>query len=103
MRGEFVSVFAVTVLILLGLAAVGFLIFLARHGKLGRSKPRIRILPKEKIMIYATGVRACPACGVNFREADAVAKCEKNEAHVVHKECKAMMKGECPTCGGRLD
>ncbi len=95
------SVFTVTVLILLGLVTV--LIFLAKTGRLQGHRKRIRILPKETVIILSRGDHPCPACGLPLREGEAVAKCIANAAHVVHKECKRMVKERCPSCGGKLE
>jgi hypothetical protein len=98
-----VSALTVTVLIVLGLAILCVFIFLAKTGRLYGRRPRIKILPKETVIILARGDSPCPACGLPLREGDAVAKCKANAAHVIHKECKRMVKERCPSCGGKLE
>jgi len=98
MTGEALSVFTVTLLIL-GLAAVAALIFLAWTGRLRRRK-RIKILPEEKIKMIAR-TEPCLACGYPFRDGDDLARCKAG--HIVHKICKPLVKEKCPRCGGKLE
>jgi hypothetical protein len=95
-----VSGYTPAVLIVVFLAAILFLLVKIRRPT--RRRSRIRILPKETVIILAGGDRPCPACGEPLREGDVLAKCNANAAHVVHKECKLMVKEKCPTCGGKL-
>lgn len=69
-----------------------------------RSRPRIKFLPKEKtVVITAAAKRHCPACSNVLAPEQGTVKCTLNPAHVVHKECKQLMKGTCPTCRGALE
>jgi hypothetical protein len=91
-----------SVIAALALVLLAVLIFAVIYFR-RRRKPRIRILPKEKgVLIRAAAKRHCPVCGNLLETGQATVHCTLNSAHVVHVECKQLMKGLCPTCRGAL-
>lgn len=48
------------------------------------------------------GVILCNACGEPLEKSDALARCQKDFNHTIHRKCLALMKNKCPNCGGRL-
>jgi len=91
--------FVAAVLILLTTVATGVFIYRKRKG----SRKRIKILPKERVRIDPAAVRRCPACGESLTNRESTARCSANSAHVIHQQCRTMVRGICPTCSNKLE
>jgi uncharacterized membrane protein len=93
----------VSMWLLVGLVAAAAVFLIFRKKGMGK-KPRIKILPKEKVVIRAAGVQHCPACRLPLEEGQAKSRCTKNSKHVVHRDrCKDFVQGKCPMCNNPLD
>jgi len=93
------AIIAAIALVLLAAIIFAVIYWKRRHPP----RPRIRILPREKVIVVAGGVDKCPACWIAFETGQPTVKCRANRIHVVHQWCKPFMKGICPVCKGPLE
>lgn len=82
--------------VLLGLAAI--VVWLVKR----RRTPRIVIHPKSQLKIQAQGKKNCPACQEAL-DGSPVARCRADPSHVIHAQCKELVRGICPECRGRME
>src|SRR5215470_4410110 len=87
----------------IALVLLAAIIFAVIYWKRRRPpRPRIRILPREKVIVVAKGQDKCPVCWKVFEDGQPTVKCRLDASHVVHRWCKPLMKGICPFCQGPL-
>jgi hypothetical protein len=94
---------AVTYLaVLIAVCGIVFVV-LARKRKLPWQKPRIRIYPREKVIVNPGGKPPkCSVCRQLLEPGSAQSRCERDQNHAVHPECSELMHQKCPLCGGKL-
>jgi hypothetical protein len=88
--------------VFVGLVAV-VAIFLLFRNTGAKKKPRIKFLPKEKVVIRAAAVEHCRGCKKPLEEGQPKSRCTKDSRHVIHKKCKELVQGKCPWCSNPLD
>jgi hypothetical protein len=94
-----------TWMVLLFMVAAAVLAFALYKRRWAQPRLRIKIHPKERVVLVAEGKRKpknCPACMSPLEEGGPRARCELNAGHEIHEDCRQLVKGICPTCKGKL-
>jgi len=92
-----ISPLMILVLILAGLAAI------LVYWRFAKKPPKRRIVIHDatKIKIQAQGKKTCPACQDPL-DGLPLARCKRDLSHVIHAECKELVKSICPECKGEI-